>query len=440
MEFPQQLRIAGYDIQRQLGRGSLGVVYQAWDREKGRTVALKVISATRPGSSESERTEFERTFVSEMTAVSTLSHPSIAAVYEAGVDARTRTPFLAIEHLRGLTVESTLATGHTFDWVDALQAVNSLADALHHAHTHAIMHGDVKPANVMALKSGGFKLMDFRLAMLFRPEPASGHVVGNPSYMSPEQALGDALDARSDVFSLGAVLYEMLTHTPAFPGENLAEILTRVISHDPPPVTRLVPALPRDVQDVLVKALAKEPGNRYESAALFRDDLQALAESRPPRYSKTASAPHASPMTLVSKGTPAEPKDRSASDSREDGKGTARADSAGPTLAFPPGKQVALAILDGPRKGEVIVLDRPKAVIGRAGAKAQSDIELDDAEVSRAHALVECHGVHVIVRDLASTNGTFIDDQRVAEADLKSGGEFRVGRTRIRLVISDAQP
>jgi hypothetical protein len=437
MELPQQLRIAGYDIQRQIGRGSLGVVYQAWDRPHARTVALRMISAARPGS-EGARADLERRFLAEMASLSAVSHAAIASVHEAGIDARTRTPFLAVEHLRGRTLASMLAARHSFEWADAVRIIRDMADAVHDAHTRGIVHGDIKPANIMLLKSGGSKVMDFALATLFRPDPAGGPS-GRPSYMSPEQALGEVPSARSDVFSLAVVLYELLTRTPAFAGDNPAEILTRVIREDPSPATGLVAGLPAAAQDVLSRGLAKEPGHRYPDAAAFRDDLEDLVESRPPRHGKTIVARPGPPATRVRKPADIEARKGLAGDAQDRGLGTARTEASGPALGLPPGKRVGLAILDGPRRGDVIELDRPKAIIGRMGGKAQADIELDDEEVSRAHVLVECHGLQVIVRDLASTNGTFVEERRVAESHLHNGGELRVGRTRIRLVISDVE-
>ncbi len=198
-EPPAPTRIGRYDIQRELGRGMMGIVYQARDSVLQRNVALKTISLAF-AVSEQERETFEARFLQEARAAATLAHPGIVVVYDVGIDLNVGTLYMALEFLRGKTLESVLATGHVLDWREALRTIARVAEALHHAHAHGIVHRDVKPANIMILASGEPKVMDFGVAKLEGGQLTTrGQVLGSPPYMSPEQTQGESLDARSDL-------------------------------------------------------------------------------------------------------------------------------------------------------------------------------------------------------------------------------------------------
>jgi serine/threonine protein kinase len=421
-------KIGRYEIQRELGRGAMGVVYQARDPALKRNVALKTISLAF-AVSEKDRESFEARFVQEARAAAGLAHPGIVVVYEVGVDLEAGTLYMALEFLRGKTFEAILSAGQPLEWREVLRAVARVADALDHAHAHGIVHRDIKPANIMVLASGEPKIMDFGVAKLEAGElTTGGQVFGSPSYMSPEQADGRTLDGRSDLFSLGAVAYELLTGKKAFPGPGVPTILRRVSREDPAPPSTLVPGLPLAVDALVARALAKNPSARYSSGKALAEDIEDLLADRPPRHLAGSAAPS---RTLVSHPAPVSTPAL--------GEGTIRGDTGRGGLALPEGKRVCLAFLSGPRQGEVFVLSRPTALIGRAGGRAQVDIELADPEVSRTHAVVECHGGTVVVRDLGSTNGTFVDKKRVEEGELEDQGEFRVGGTRFMLILSEPE-
>ncbi len=212
-------KIGRYEIRKEIGRGAMGVVYQAHDPMLGRSVALKTISLRLPVS-EAERAGFERRFLQEARAAAALSNPNIVVVYEVGTDAGTGLLYIALEYLRGKTLEAILSLGQRLDWREALRTVGRIAEALHHAHSQGVIHRDIKPANIMVLASGEPKIMDFGIAKLEAGElTAGGRVLGSPSYMSPEQAAGDRVDARSDLFSLGARSFRRVS-TPSSPARS----------------------------------------------------------------------------------------------------------------------------------------------------------------------------------------------------------------------------
>jgi hypothetical protein len=431
-------KIGRYEIQRELGRGAMGVVYQARDPTLNRNVALKTISLA-VAVSEKDRETFEARFVQEARAAAGLAHPGIVVVYEVGVDLEAGTLYMALEFLRGKTFEAILSAGQRLEWREVLRATARVADALHHAHAHGIVHRDIKPANIMVLASGEPKIMDFGVAKLEAGElTTGGQVFSSPSYMSPEQADGTKLDGRSDLFSLGAVVCELLSGKKAFPGPGVPTILRRVSREDPAPPSTVVPALPRAVDAIVARALAKDPSARYPSGKALAEDIEDILADRPPRH----LAGFAGPRTLVSHpvppvtGTPLKPAPSTAA---VPGEGTIRGNTGRGSLALPEGKRVCLAFLSGPRQGEVFVLSQPRVLIGRRGGQVWADIELPDPEVSRAHAVVECHGGRAVVRDLGSTNGTFVDRKRIEERELEHQGEFRVGGTRLMLIIADTE-
>jgi serine/threonine-protein kinase len=324
--------IGRYEIRKEIGRGMMGVVYQAHDPDLLRTVALKTISLAF-AVSPAEREEFEKRFLAEARAAAALSHPGIVVVHEVGTDAATRTLFMAIEYLRGKTLEQLISQGQPLEWRHALQITARVAEALHHAHAKGIIHRDIKPANIMVLETGP-KIMDFGVAKLAAGEATTGgRVFGSPSYMSPEQAIGEPLTARSDLFSLGAVLHELLTGTKAFAGPNLPAILTRVASQHPPAPSQSVPGIPRDVDEVLARMLAKPPAARYPSGMALAEDIEDVLAGRTPRHRKTGTAPQA--RTRVTKPSTS-PRVVTAPPSAGPrvGEGTIRA-GAGPSLALP---------------------------------------------------------------------------------------------------------
>ena len=433
-------RIGRYEIQRVIGRGMMGVVYQAQDTVLRRTVALKTISLTFAVEGKEKRS-FERRFLEEARAAATLSHPGIVVVYDFGSDAESNVLFMALEYLRGKTLESILAQKLPLDWREALKTAARIADALHHAHQHRVVHRDIKPANIMILGSGEPKIMDFGVAKVESAELSmAGQVFGSPSYMSPEQAQGEPVDARTDIFALGVVLYELLTGQKAFSGKDVPGILLRLVYEDPPPVTRVVPVLPDSLNAVVVCALAKKKESRHPTAKALAEDIDDVLQGRRPRFA-AQSAPAKPATTIATKPAPSGPVSPQppAGADTDPGEGTIQSGAPGAALRLPEGKRVSLAVVDGPQRGAVFPVREPRVLIGRASGGAGAMVELNDAEASRAHAVLEFHGSRVVLRDLGSTNGTFVGASRIVEADLHDGAEFRIGRTRLMLILADEE-
>ena len=279
-----------YEIRRELGRGMMGVVSEAVDPALGRRVALKTIRLAFEVPP-AERESFEKRFLAEARAAGALQHPGIVIVHDVGRDEATGTLYIALEYLEGRTLAEEGALGLPMEWTRALRLTAQVAWALHHAHTQGIVHRDVKPANIMVLDSGRVKLMDFGIAKL----PASqitmaGEFFGTPSYMSPEQAGGAVVDARSDIFSLGCVLHQLLTGKRAFDGPTLPAILMRVMKEEPPPPSRLVAGLPPAVDAIVGRALAKGPDQRYPDGRMLAEDIEDALAGDPPRHTPIRSS------------------------------------------------------------------------------------------------------------------------------------------------------
>jgi hypothetical protein len=262
--------IDGYEVGELLGRGGMGLVFKARHRALKRDVALKiVVSGAHAGALERER------FRTEAEAVARLQHPGIVHIYEVGEQAGC--PYLALELVGGGSLEGQL-DGTPVPPRRAAQLLLDLARAVQHAHEQGIVHRDLKPANVLLAADGTPKVADFGLAKLLdagRGRTQTGAVLGSPSYMAPEQAWGKvhAIGPATDVYALGAILYELLTGRPPFVGASTLETLDQVRTHDPVPPQALQPGVPADLAAICLKCLEKSPAHRYPSAAALADDL-----------------------------------------------------------------------------------------------------------------------------------------------------------------------
>jgi serine/threonine protein kinase len=425
---PLPKAIGRYEIVREIGRGAMGVVYEGRDLSLMRPVALKTLSL---GSLEEElREPFEKRFYQEARAAAGLQHPCIVVVYEIGIDAVADCLFITLEYLRGQTLEDLIGKG-ALPWRQALHIGARLADALAHAHENGIVHRDIKPGNVMILKKGEPKIMDFGVAKLDSSKLTSkGEVLGSPAYMAPEQALEARVDARSDLFSLGTVLYEALTGRRAFGSGTFSEILTRLAYEHPEAPSQRVPGIPRAVDDIVAHALAKNPADRYGSAEALAEDIDDALNDRPLRHTPNrpggavAGPPANLPGAGVAKATEPVPRPKD----RDLPKGP---------LGLPEGKQVSLSFLSGPRAGTEYVLRHASLLIGREGGDAGAAIEVAESQVSRMHATIEVRGARFVLRDLDSKNGTFVGAERIKETEIEHGTEFAIGGTRFMLLVTD---
>ena len=277
------LSIGRYQIRREIGRGMMGLVYEAHDPMLGRDIALKAIHLA-VAVPEAERQSFEDRFLTEARSAAGLTHPGIVVVHDVGRDAETGTLFMAMELLRGEALDHVLKQRGALAWRDALRIALRVCEALHHAHSHGVIHRDIKPANLMLLASGEPKIMDFGIAKIETSKlTATGQFLGTPLYMSPEQALANPVDARSDLFALGSVLYEMLTGHAAFAGESVTKILFQIISREPESPVLRVPDLPAGIEYVLARCLAKDVARRYPDGRTLAADLDDILSGRPPR-------------------------------------------------------------------------------------------------------------------------------------------------------------
>gem|GEM_PF-1280226 len=278
-------KIGKYAIKRVLGRGSMGVVYLAKDPTIDRAVALKTIVLPQ-GIEEEKIREYRARFLREARAAGRLNHPSIVTIYEADDGSRKGIPFIAMEYVEGLPWNFKVRQGIKQDPDAVLPLIREIASALNYAHREGIIHRDIKPANIVQTPAGHVKLMDFGIAKVPTSElTQEGQFLGTPAYMSPEQVTGKPLDGRTDLFSLGTVLYELLTCKKPFPGDDVTIVGYRICKEEPKPLIGEVPDIAPEVNQIIGHLLAKKPEDRYETAGQLVEDIDA--------YMAGASLPHA---------------------------------------------------------------------------------------------------------------------------------------------------
>ena len=272
------MRIGRFDILDKLGEGAMGTVYRALDPLIERTVAIKTIPLNLP---EEEKRLFEDRFLREAKSAGRLSHPNIVTIYDVGET--DDFAYIAMEYLDGPSLREILREHGPLPLELALETALQMADALAFAHDHGVVHRDIKPPNVIVLgKRGTVKLTDFGIAHLMsNTETRAGMLLGSPRYMSPEQVQGQPVDGRSDIFSLGVVLYEMLAGRPPFGGEELHGILFRIVNEPVAPISQTRRNIPVGVDEILARCLAKKPHDRYSNANDLVNDLNKLLHPPP---------------------------------------------------------------------------------------------------------------------------------------------------------------
>ncbi|MFC8142206.1 serine/threonine-protein kinase [Streptomyces paradoxus] len=290
-----------YELIEEAGRGGMGQVWRATDRELGRVVAVKVLP---PELTRHE--EFRVRFRREARTIASLSHRNIAVLHDVGEDVRDgeTTPFLVMEFIDGRTVADALAEG-PFTVDRALDVSRGIAEALAHSHGQGLVHRDIKPSNVMLTSEGGVKVLDFGISKVVAETTtrltATGMTVGTPAYLSPEQLTGGAVDGRSDQYSVGCLLYELLTGRPPFLGDSPFAVMHQHISKEPVTPSKLRPQIPAAVDEVVLRALSKEREQRFAGMSEMQ---QALVRSaiRVPALPTVPPAPPARPPSEAGPG------------------------------------------------------------------------------------------------------------------------------------------
>ena len=259
-----------YRVMGELGKGAMGVVYRAEDPELGRKVAIKTIALS---GSLQEMDTIQARFRQEARAAGTVSHPSIVTIYDVGREGDLA--FIAMELVEGVELRQMIREGSIAPR-QALEIAALVADGLEYAHARGVIHRDVKPGNIMVLPDGRVKIMDFGIARLQESEVKThtGVLLGSPQYMAPEQVAGHAIDRRADIFSLGVVLYEMLTGVKPFDAADLTQLLFWVVNLPHKPPSERNPSLPPVIDYVIARALKKDPAERYATADEFAADVR----------------------------------------------------------------------------------------------------------------------------------------------------------------------
>jgi TolB-like protein/predicted Ser/Thr protein kinase len=299
MTLPSGTKLGRYEIRSQIGEGGMGEVYLAQDTQLGRQVAVKFLPAELTGDEEANKR-----LIQEARAGATIDHPNICAVYEVS-EAGGRS-FIVMQYLEGKTLDARIQS-KPLALKDSIAIAVEIADALAEAHSRGIIHRDIKPANIMITSRGQAKVMDFGLARLVSRAAESeartqrllttpGTILGTVPYMSPEQVKGEKVDVRTDIFSFGVVLYEMLSGHQPFTNRSAAETISAILNEEPPTLSRYAPDLPEELQRIARKCLEKDRNLRYQNASDVRVDLQRLqrdTESVPVTISKPETSTEA---------------------------------------------------------------------------------------------------------------------------------------------------
>src|SRR3984893_1128473 len=266
-----------YEIDAELGRGAMGVVYRARDLKLDRTVAIKTVSIS--GLEPNAEREYRARFVVEAQAAGRLSHPGIVTIFDVREEAE---PYLVMEYVEGQPLQQLVSReNRTLPLNITLRLIQEIAEALHYAHSQGVVHRDIKPANILVTTDGHPKITDFGIAKLNQTDlTLPGQVLGSPAYMAPEQLNDEGVDGRSDLFSLGVILYSMLTGHRPFQGNSATTVCFKLVNHDPLAVTTFDTKFPPEIHRIASRAIAKDPDQRYQTGMAMASDIQGLREGR----------------------------------------------------------------------------------------------------------------------------------------------------------------
>lgn len=287
------MQVGRYQLFEVLGVGATSRVVRGFDPMIGRPVAVKLFP------SEIAQGEARERFLREARVVGQLSHPNIITLHDMGIEESSQTPYLVMEYIEGMPLDRVLEKG-TLPLPRACAWIAHAAEALDIAHKRGVIHGDVKPANILITADAKVKLTDFGMARVARREARESALLGTPAYWCPEQIMGRPQDARSDIFSLGVVLYEMITGTRPFDAESLQGICNRVLSSTPNAVSQLQPSIPVEFDEIISSCLAKNPDQRMASGEALAQLLYPHARRKMvvPQQSAPAKQPAAAAVSL----------------------------------------------------------------------------------------------------------------------------------------------
>ncbi|MGE0455650.1 MAG: TonB family protein [Vicinamibacteria bacterium] len=435
-ESPVPEVLGRYQVAEELGRGAMGVVYLAVDPVIARPVAIKVVRESELlAPAEVER--FQARFRQEAEAAGRLSHPDIVRVYDIGPN------FMVMEFIEGRTLGALMREGASLSVRQVSAIVTRVADAIDYAHKSGIVHRDIKPGNIMLLEDGSVKVMDFGVARLDGSKlTAAGTVIGSVRYMAPEQMMGEQVDGRADLFSLGAVAYELLVAHPPFPGQTITEVVSRVVRGGHIPPTEVDPRLPAVLNPLFARVFAIRPGDRFARAMDFAREM---AEALKPVFD----------LPVVHKpqmDTPTEVDGTAVDEGRALGEtptasGAYRAlapESASATVMLPPGAPAPPAAKPAPGRrasaDETVIVstvgEGEDAVFGSASKEAPSG-PLDKTVIMEAAAR-EREGVLMLDSDPAGAQA-WIDGTLLGVAPIPQL-EVKFGRHVVRLEVAGREP
>jgi serine/threonine protein kinase len=287
MENSEVKRFGRYEVVAELGRGAMGVVYKARDPQIDRMVAVKTVSLW--GQQPDEEKEFRLRFMHEAQAAGRLHHPGIVAIFDVGENPENHDPYIVLEYVDGQPLNRILAREKKLSPAKALQLTEEIAEALDYAHGQGVTHRDIKPGNILVTQDGHAKISDFGIAKLNLAHfTVPGRVLGTPAYMAPEQLNGEGVDGRSDLFSLGVILYAMVTGHSPFQGDSATTVSFKVANREPVAASALDLSLPRELDEVIARAMAKDREQRYQRGAEFAEDVRQLQQFFKPGSTTTS--------------------------------------------------------------------------------------------------------------------------------------------------------
>jgi len=303
-----------YEIVAELGKGAMGVVYKANDPMLNRTVAIKTINMAE--AEQDGVMEYEARFYHEAKAAGGLNHPNIIIIYDIGKSGHL--VYMAMEYVEGKELRHLLSAGQPLPIAKAADIAAQVAEGLAYAHEHQVIHRDIKPANILITADGRAKIADFGIARMRSTETRTqtGVIMGSPKYLSPEQVVGKRADHRSDIFSLGVILYQCLTGVTPFNGEGLSALMYQITNHDPNPPSAANPQVPVMLDYIIAKVLTKSPDARYQTATDLANDLRECIKqlespqtpSADPAATRSIPKPAAAPAPLPADFAPGAPE------------------------------------------------------------------------------------------------------------------------------------